>query len=150
GSNYEKHVYRSDLQFPRAASVTALRFELLNPDVIWTIEGVTTGPDAWSHSTRVVYQAPGVRVFERQDVLPRAYLVHAVETVRDAAAALARLSDASFNPRERVVLEDVGASVDAAAPTQSTAEKTVADAAYSNSDTGLARLDAYEPDRLVV
>ena len=46
-----------------------------------------------------------IRIYENMNVLPRAFLVHRYEVEKDPARAIRRLSEASFDFRDRVLLD---------------------------------------------
>ena len=46
-----------------------------------------------------------VKIYENQQVLPRAFVVHQAEIVADETAALARLADDDFDPARQVILD---------------------------------------------
>ena len=150
GLNYESHSYRSVLQLPGPTSVAGIRFELLAPGVNWAVERVDTGVDTWSLTHKLVYQAPGVRILERQDVLPRVFLAQAVEQAPDGAAALARISDPAFDARQRVVVEQGPAPADAGLGQPLTSGEAWDPGAVGRSDSGRAEVASYQPDDMLI
>ncbi len=79
-----------------------------------------------------------VKIYENLDLLPRAYLVHNVLGVTDAAQALAQVAAADFDPAQSAVVEGL-ASFSAAVSPQSGATPGEG-----------ATLVAYAPERVVV
>ena len=76
-------------------------FDLLNVKYVLTDQELD---GKWE----LVYKDAGsVKVYRNRDVLPRAFVVHRVEIVDDDAQSLARITDSTFNFRERVVLEEM-------------------------------------------
>jgi len=73
-------------------------------------------------------------LFERTEVLPRAYVAFDPWPVRNPDEALDAVSDAGFDPRRKVVVEDVGPAAPAGAP----------------AEIVPARIVGYEPTRVVV
>lgn len=68
-----------------------------------------------------------VKVYEYLDVLPRAFVVHRVWAAPDAAAALARMQAADFDPAAEVVIE--GEARDVASPQSAETVRVVSYAA---------------------
>ncbi len=74
-------------------------FDLLNVKYVLTEQQLTS---KW----KLVYQDEGpVKVYQNQDVLPRAFMVYKAEIVETAEASLERVIDKTFNFKEAVVLE---------------------------------------------
>jgi hypothetical protein len=88
-------------------------------------------------SLRVAYAGPDARVYVNPDALPRAFLVDRQEVVADESEALASVGSPRFAPAEAVVTErrlpglSEGVGAGAAPP------------------AGRARVDTYDPDRVV-
>ena len=84
---------------------------------------------------RLVYNDE-VLIFENQRALPRAYVVSRAEWVPDQEAALARISEPTFDPRRTVILEGVGAG------------PSMEGAGAVGGAT--ARITRFEPNRVVI
>ncbi|MDY6874891.1 MAG: YfhO family protein [Chloroflexota bacterium] len=80
-----------------------------------------------------------VKIYENLDVLPRAFVVHKAVVVADDEMALARMSDAAFDPAAEVVL--VGSGPEGALLFQYE---------EGGAGQGLARVAHYAPERVVV
>ncbi|MFQ6058800.1 MAG: YfhO family protein [Anaerolineae bacterium] len=80
----------------------------------------------------LVYRSEDVAIYRNHDALPRAFVVHRARAVADDEEALAALDEASFSPREEVILTSgQELSVTPAGPDQ-------------------VRIVSYEPERVVV
>jgi len=78
-------------------------FDLLNVKYVLTDQELD---GKWE----LVYRDTGnVKVYRNQNVLPRAFVVYRAEIVDHAAQSLERVTDSSFDFREKVVLEEVPA-----------------------------------------
>ena len=81
-------------------------------------------------------QPPGVTIFERQDVLPRAFVVHQVLPAADPAEALRLLRQPGYNWGETAVVQVMPETSCAIAPGDPAASR--------------ARITSYEPERVVL
>jgi hypothetical protein len=79
-----------------------------------------------------------LKLYDRQDALPRAYVVPAAQVVADDEAATARLRDPSFEPRSEAVLAQ-----------SSTAAELAADPAGGNP-VGTAAFRVDQPEHIVI
>jgi hypothetical protein len=116
----------------RMLDLLSVRFMAVVQDDVETLRALGRRADDWRP---VSAPLPGrFALFERSNVLPRAYVAFDARPVRDEAEALAAVSTPDFEPRRTVVLEDAGAATPApsAAPIAS------------------ARIVAYEPTRVVI
>jgi hypothetical protein len=78
-------------------------FDLLNVKYVLTDHELD---EKW----KLVYRDAGnTKVYQNRDVLPRAFVVYRVEVVDTAIQSLERITDISFDFRERVVLEEMPA-----------------------------------------
>ena len=82
----------------RPESLTSKYLDLLNAKYVLTTEKLDLP------GLRLVYDRE-VRVYERETVLPRAFLVSDARFVADGEAALAALREPAFDPRRTIVLE---------------------------------------------
>lgn len=80
-------------------SLSSPLLDLLNVKYVFTSE-VVSRPGWTLHA-----QADGIRVYRNERVLPRAFVIGAVQTVPDRAAALAAIRDSRFDPRRLAVVE---------------------------------------------
>lgn len=55
---------------------------------------------------KVVFEKGGLKVWENEDAMPRAYIVHSYEIVKGDEEILDRLSSPEFDPRDAVILEE--------------------------------------------
>lgn len=73
---------------------------------------------------RVFDGASGISVYENQNVLPRAWLVHTAQFAQTDAAALTMVNSPEFDPRQRVILAG-GNQIDSGNVEESTDEVSV-------------------------
>jgi len=55
---------------------------------------------------KMVFEKGGLKVWENEDAMPRAYIVHSYEIVKGDEEILDRLSSPEFDPRDAVILEE--------------------------------------------
>ncbi|MBI2910496.1 MAG: oligosaccharide flippase family protein, partial [Chloroflexi bacterium] len=82
----------------RAESLTSPLLDLLNVKYVLTTQNI--GLPGW----REVYRGE-ISIYQNDDVLPRAFVVHRARRVGSEEEALAALRDPGFDPRREVVLE---------------------------------------------
>lgn len=79
-------------------------FDLLNVKYVLTDQSLT-GKWQLVFPPAANAQTPGVKVYQNQTVLPRAFFVYKTQVVDSPAASLARITDPAFAFRESAVLE---------------------------------------------
>lgn len=114
GKTFEGHSYLARFDFPPREIVSA-RIHILDPNVQFNLERITlldsrAQPNPLAALTNkndftLAYLSDTVAVWENQDALPRAFIVHGAE-ILDDSAAFVRMQDSSFEPRSTVVLSE--------------------------------------------
>jgi hypothetical protein len=89
-----------------------------------------------------------VKIYENLDVLPRAFVVHRVQSVGDDAAALAAMRDAAFDPSSQAVLNTSHCSEAASDLMQAAGADQGAPGGASWSES--ASIVQYQPERVVI
>jgi len=116
----------------RLLDLMSVRYCALPVEDATMLAGITRRPADWRRLS-----VPGTdqyHLFERTDVLPRAYVAFNVRPVRDEAEALGAIQHVDFDPRRAVVLEDA----------------TRTTGARASGAISAARITAYEPTRVVI
>lgn len=86
----------------------------------------------------LVYSSGAAQIYEKEQVLARAYFVPGARVLNQSAQVLATLSDPGFDPRGEVVLEGAPAHVAAAVPLGSTLASLVRITQYDPQQVTLA------------
>ncbi len=124
--------------FPHPVSVEEVRITADKPTQIEGITLVDGRDDSFQPlllgNYRLIHSGD-IKIYENQDVLPRAFMVYAWEWVTDVETAVAAMHAADFDPRETAVLIGEGEP-----PTPAAAESSAA----------AVEITAYAPERVVV
>ncbi|HSD84958.1 MAG TPA: YfhO family protein, partial [Anaerolineae bacterium] len=101
--NYVKAINQSGPPEPYSNFLAPTHFDsplvdLLNVKYAMTLDKVQA--DGWE-----LIDKTGMRIYQRTNPLPRAWIVDRAEVIADDAAILDRLADPGFHPRQTVVLE---------------------------------------------
>lgn len=117
GKAFEGHVYEARLTFPdsKPHSVVGIKMTTLSRQARLVIEQVTLLDDksnarslatlAAKNQFSLAYLSDTVAIWENQDAMPRAFVVHSADIANDDAA-FGRLQDRSFQPSQVVLLSE--------------------------------------------
>lgn len=117
GKAFEGHVYLARLTFPdsKPRSVVGIKMATLSPQARLVIEQITLLDDkskarslatlAAKNKFSLAYLSDTVAIWENQDAMPRAFVVHSAVIANDDMA-FARLQDRSFQPSQVVLLSE--------------------------------------------
>lgn len=114
GKTFDGHTYLARFDIS-SREVRAARLRLLDPNAQFHMERISlldsTGRSqplatlANKNNFTLAYLSDTVAIWENQDALPRAFIVHGAE-VADDSSAFARMQDPAFEPRNTVILNE--------------------------------------------